>query len=112
MRKPHPTSVLLLGPAPPPYGGMALQGRLLQTLLRADGITAHFAPSNPPLSGRAAFLSRIKGIRTLLRAVLLWKTLWREVPRADVVHVLAASWLYFFVVVYPAVVIGRYRKKR
>jgi glycosyltransferase involved in cell wall biosynthesis len=52
-------------------------------------------------------VQRIPGLRTLLRAVLIWPRLWAAARRVDVVHVLAASWLYFFMAVYPAVLVGR-----
>jgi glycosyltransferase involved in cell wall biosynthesis len=37
---------------------------------------------------------------------------WGRAGKVDVVHVLACSWLYFFLIVSPAVLIGRLRGKR
>jgi glycosyltransferase involved in cell wall biosynthesis len=91
---------------------MALQGRLLEKLLRADGLDVRFVPSNLPLSGRFRFFGRFWGVRTAVRWVLVWIELWKQARHADVVHILAASWLYFFAVVAPAVLAGRLRGKR
>ena len=102
--------VLLVAPSPPPYGGMALQARQLERLLRQDGVTVLFSASNFPLPG---WLHRfdLPVFRTVLRGVLIWRKLWKEASQVDVVHVLAASWLYFFLVVYPAIIVGRLRRK-
>jgi len=104
--------VLLVAPAPPPYGGMALQARLLEKLLKGDGNTVSFLQSNVPFPGWLGFLSRVPGLRTLARATIFLAKLCTEVRRAEVLHIFAASWVYFFVVVYPAVMVGRLFGKR
>jgi glycosyltransferase involved in cell wall biosynthesis len=105
-------SVLLIAPAPPPYGGMALQAKLLEKYLRRDGLTVVFFPANFSLPKWLGPLSGIPGLRTLLRAILIWMKLWCQMQQVEVVHVLAASWLYFFLVVCPAITVGRVRGKR
>jgi glycosyltransferase involved in cell wall biosynthesis len=107
-----PGRVLLVAPSPPPYGGMALQARLLEKLLQRDGADVVFLASNFALPGWFGALARIPGVRTGLRALLIWPKLWRLMPQVGVVHVMAASWLYFFVVVCPVVVVGRIHGKR
>lgn len=104
--------IVLLAPVPPPSGGMALQARQLEALLRADGNSVVLVPSNYPLPARLRFAERMRGVRAVFRSLLLWAALWRELGRADVLHVLAASWLYFFIVVYPAVLLAWLRGKR
>jgi glycosyltransferase involved in cell wall biosynthesis len=104
--------VLVVAPAPPPYGGMALQARLLERMLRADGHSVAPLASNAPFPGRLRVLERIRGARPFLRSILTSARLWKEAPLADVIHVLAASWLYFLLVVAPAVMIGRMRGVR
>jgi phenylacetate-CoA ligase len=104
--------IVLLAPVPPPSGGMALQARQLESLLRADGNSVVLVPSNYPFPAGLRFAERIRGLRAALRSLLLWVALWRELGRADILHVLAASWLYFFIVVYPAVLLGWLRGKR
>ena len=104
--------ILLVAPSPPPYGGMALQARLLERLLRADGHLVTFSASNFPLPNWLRFLERIPGLRTIARMAAIGPKLWIEAGDAEVVHVLAASWWYFFLVVSPAVIVGRLRRKR
>jgi glycosyltransferase involved in cell wall biosynthesis len=103
--------ILLIAPVPPPYGGMALQAQLLASFLRRDGVTVLSLPANFALPRWLGPLRNTPGIRTLLRAVLIWVELWRRMAQVDIVHVLAASWLYFFLVVCPAIVVGRIRRK-
>lgn len=104
--------VLVIAPSPPPYGGMALQARLLEKLLRSDGNEVEFFPANFAYPGSRGRFGRLPGIRTALRAVVIWFTLWGPVRRAEVIHIFAASWLYFYMVVYPAVLLGRACGKR
>jgi glycosyltransferase involved in cell wall biosynthesis len=98
-------TVVLVSPSPPPYGGMALQAGLLGKLLRVDGFTVRLFPSNFRLPGP---LERVPGLRTLARLCMIWWKLSGEARGAAVVHVFAASWAYFFLVVWPSVVVGRY----
>jgi glycosyltransferase involved in cell wall biosynthesis len=100
---------MIVAPQLPPYGGMALQAQLLVRLLRADGHEVVFFPSNFRVAGP---LGRIPGVRTMVRYLLTWWKLCQQVGSVDIVHVLAASWLYFFAVVTPATIVGKMRRKR
>ena len=104
--------VLLFAPAVPPYGGMALQAQQLLQRLSADQLRPAFLATNFPLPSPLGPLNRVPGLRTSIRAALVWPRLWFAVRRVDVVHVFAASWWYFFLSVVPAVVVGRIRRKR
>ena len=104
--------VLVIAPVPPPYGGMALQAQQLERLLRGDGVEVSTLASNFALPSALRVLDRVPVVRTCLRAGLIWVKLWARVRHVDVVHIFAASWLYFFVAVYPAVVVGWARGKR
>lgn len=104
--------ILLVAPSPPPYGGMALQARQLTARLKQDGNLVEFLASNFEFSGKLKFVERLPVIRTAARAALIWVLLWRRMRSVDIVHILAASWLYFFLVVSPAVLVGRLRGKR
>ena len=108
---PNAVRVLLIAPVPPPYGGMALQAGLLRRLLSEDGAAVELLGYNRAFS-RFIFLERIRGVRTVLRTLLFCSRFWRQARNADVVHILAASWLYFFLVVCPAVFLARLRRKR
>jgi glycosyltransferase involved in cell wall biosynthesis len=102
-------TVVLVAPSPPPYGGMALQAGLLEKLLRVDGCNVRLFSSNFPLPGS---LERIPGVRTMARYCMIWRRLNRELRGAALVHVFAASWAYFFLVVWPAVLVSRFRRAR
>lgn len=104
-----PRRIILVAPIPPPYGGMALQALQLARLLREDGHDVSLCSANPPLPRPFHFIERLPGLRTLVRAAVIWGNLWRLAARAEVIHVLAASWVYFLMVVYPAGVIARLR---
>jgi len=91
---------------------MQLQAELLTKMLRADGVRVIPMAANPPFPRSVCFIERLRGVRPLARGVLFCIRLWRELAETDVVHVLAASWLYFFLVVYPAVFLSRLRGKR
>jgi glycosyltransferase involved in cell wall biosynthesis len=85
---------------------MALQAQLLEKLLRRDGHSVIFFPSNFHFPQRMEFLRKVPGLRTLIRAILICPKLLRQARCAEVVHILAASWSYFFLVVYPAVLVA------
>ncbi len=104
--------VLLVGPKVPPYGGMALQARLMQELMNGEGISAEFLASNLPFPESLRFLERLRGARPFFRSAVFSWELWKMLDRVEVLHILACSWLYFFVIVCPAVLIGRLRRKR
>jgi glycosyltransferase involved in cell wall biosynthesis len=104
--------VLIVAPVPPPYGGMALQALLLQRMLLNDGVPAEVLGYNRPFTPRFQALERVPAVRTFLRAARFCFQFWISAGKADVVHILASSWLYFFLIVCPAVLIGRIRRKR
>lgn len=81
--------IALVGPLPPPAGGMANQTAQLAALLRADGahvqLLAVNAPWLPP------WLARIRYLRAALRLpVHLWR-LWRTANSVDLFHIMANS---------------------
>jgi glycosyltransferase involved in cell wall biosynthesis len=104
--------ILLIGPKVPPYGGMALQGKLMQELMTAEGIPVQYLASNLSFPKALALCDRLRGIRPFLRSMVFCFTLWRMLGETDVVHILACSWLYFFVIVCPAIAISRLRGRR
>ncbi len=99
--------LLLVGPVPPPSGGMANQTRQLRELLQAAGAQVDLLPTNPPY--RPAWVGRLQGARALLRLLGYVAALWREVPRAQVVHVMANSGWSWHLFAVPAVWVARLR---
>ena len=99
--------VLLVAPSPPPYGGMAIQAGLLQKFIREDGHEVIFVSASPIFPRGLRWAASIWGLRTAIRALLIWVRLLAGAARAEVVHILGASWLYFATIVCPAVLVGR-----
>jgi glycosyltransferase involved in cell wall biosynthesis len=90
---------------------MQLQADLLRKLLSAEGFRVTAVPSNPAFPRYLQFLEIFRGVRPFARAVVFCFRFWRALSQSDVVHVMAASWLYFFLVVCPAVCLSRLRRK-
>jgi glycosyltransferase involved in cell wall biosynthesis len=111
IKTPRPP-IVVIAPQAPPYGGMALQAEKLVRLLRREGHSVAYVASNLPFPKRLGFVDGLRGVRPFVRAVLIANRLRSELRRAEVVHVLAASWLYFFLVVAPAVLLARLSGKR
>jgi len=91
----------LVGPIPPPAGGMAMQTQQLAELLQ--GAQAHVVtvPTNSPY--RPAWVARIRGMRALFRLVPYLAALWRTAGRCDVVHVMANSGWSWHLFAAPAI---------
>ena len=84
-----PLRLGLVGPMPPPNGGMAMQTQQLARLLGAENIDVRRLATNAPY--RPAVIGRVKGIRALFRLVpYLWQV-WCLAGRVDVIHVMANS---------------------
>ena len=91
--------LLIVSPVAPPYGGMALQAAQIGRLLRTDGNSVEVFASN----FACPWGTGIRFVRTIVRLLLIWPKLWRAAAKVDCVHILAASWFYFFAVVVPSV---------
>jgi glycosyltransferase involved in cell wall biosynthesis len=102
-------AIAIVGPMPPPLGGMALQALALHQHLLKEAIPNRFIVTNPELPPA---LARLKGVRTVIQTAIYANDLFRALPRASVVHILGASYFYFFSRVAPAVVIARILRKR
>jgi glycosyltransferase involved in cell wall biosynthesis len=99
--------VLLVGPVPPPAGGMANQTRQLGELLRAAGAQVELLSTNPPY--RPAWVAALKGLRAGFRLVAYVLALWRQVGRVQVVHVMANSAWSWHLFAAPAVWVSHLR---
>jgi glycosyltransferase involved in cell wall biosynthesis len=104
--------VVIVAPVPPPYGGMALQATLLARLLAEEGIAVEVLGHNHPFPRRFRLLESIPGLRTLVRTLVFAGRIWRRASANCVIHVFACSWLYFFLIVSPAVLVGRLKGTR
>jgi len=96
--------VALVGPLPPPAGGMANQTRQLARLLDGEGLIVEVVRTNesPPV-----WLKEVRGIRAALVAARFLPRLYGAVRRADFVHLMANSWWSFHLFATPTVGIAR-----
>jgi phenylacetate-CoA ligase len=99
--------IALIGPLPPPAGGMANQTAQLAGLLRDAGAEVELVQVNPPW--RPACAANLRGLRAMLRLPpYLWR-LWRAAGRAQLFHVMANSGWSWHLFAVPAIWIGRMR---
>jgi len=87
---------------------MAVQGALLERKLRESGVAARRLPTNPELGA----LARVRFVRWFVAHARFLTSLVREVVQSDVVHVLGASWFYFFARVVPSIVVAQSLNRR
>lgn len=79
----------LVGPLPPPYGGMANQTRQLERLLKQEGITVDLVQVNAPY--QSVWIGRIWGVRAVFRLVPYLIHLWQAASKVQLFHVMANS---------------------
>ncbi len=103
----HWPAVCVVGPLPPPSGGMANQCEQLLRLLRADGVSVELVRTNPPY--RPHWIGGVPLLRAGFRLLPYLLQLWRAIGRAAVVHVLANSGWAWHLFAVPAIVVARWR---
>lgn len=79
----------LVGPMPPPNGGMAMQTEQLMRLLRGEGVEVTFVPVNEPY--RPAFIAKVPGVRALFRLFPYLLKVWRTTGQVSAIHLMANS---------------------
>lgn len=79
----------LIGPVPPPNGGMALQTRQLAELLGSEGLQVELLPTNAPYY--PAWIERLPVIRAVFRLLPYLFRCWTLAGRVDVIHLMANS---------------------
>lgn len=99
--------VCVVGPLPPPSGGMANQCEQLGRLLKAEGVQVELVQTN--VAYRPAWVGHVPGLRAAFRLVPYLLALWRGVGGAQVVHVLANSGWAWHLLAAPALLIARWR---
>jgi glycosyltransferase involved in cell wall biosynthesis len=101
-------TVGLVAPTLQLLGGHAVQAaRLLKTWQADSEVQLRLVPINPPLPSLLTPLGSVKYLRTVLRAIQFWRSLLRQMPSVDVLHVFATSNTSFFLTAAPAIVVGR-----
>ncbi|MET0266178.1 MAG: glycosyltransferase [Duganella sp.] len=93
----------LVGPLPPPSGGIANQTLQLARLLREAGAKVELVQVNPPYP---RWVARLRGLRALQRLPSYMWRLWHVAGRVDLLHVMANSGWSWHLFAAPAIWIG------
>jgi len=94
-------------------GGQAVQAaRLRQGLRRLRGVVVGFVPINPRLPGLLHLLQRVRYLRTVVTSVRYVWMLLTSLAGYDIVHVFAASYFSFLLAPTPAILVGKWRRKK
>lgn len=96
----------LVGPLPPPAGGMANQTLQLARLLREEGAAVELIQVNRPY--RPAWAGKIRGVRAVFRLIPYLLQLWRSARKVDLFHVMANSGWSWHLFAAPAVWVARF----
>ena len=97
----------LVGPLPPPHGGMSNQTRQLAHLLAESRVTVEVVRTNAPYS--PAWVASLRGVRALVRLLPYLLRLWRCAGRVDLMHVMANSGWAWHLFAAPAIWIASLR---
>jgi glycosyltransferase involved in cell wall biosynthesis len=100
--------VAIVAPTLEILGGHSVQAAAMLDGWRHDpDVEAWLVPINPPPPAWLAPLARVRYGRTLVTQLAYWPRLWRELRRADVVHVFSASYTSFLLAPLPAWLVAR-----
>ena len=98
----------LVGPLPPPAGGMANQTLQLAELLRGAGAFVTQIPTNAPY--RPAWIGGVPMVRAFSRLLPYLAALLRAAGSSDVFHVMANSGWSWHLFARPAILVARMRR--
>lgn len=97
----------LVGPLPPPNGGMAMQTEQLARLLALEGVEVELLPTNAPY--RPVWVERVRGLRALFRLFPFLVRVWSLAGRVDLVHLMANSGWSWQLFAAPVIWLCRWR---
>ena len=97
----------VVGPLPPPSGGMANQCEQLVRLLNAEGTVVQLVCTNAPYC--PALAGRVPVLRAGVRLLPYLLRLWRTAGQVDVLHVFANSGWAWHLCVLPALLVAKLR---
>ncbi len=104
-----PIKVTLVGPIPPPAGGMAMQtAQLLRLLAENNQLEVTLVAVNPPY--RPRWVSKIPLLRAVFRLIPYFWQLHKTFKQTDVVHLMANSGWAWHLFAAPAIWIAHWHK--
>lgn len=99
----------LVGPLPPPFGGMANQTRQLAELLRKEGASVYLIQTNADY--RPVVIARVPFVRAFFRLIAYLAELWRVTRVCNILHIMANSGWSWHLFAVPAIWIAKARKR-
>lgn len=101
-------AICIVGPLPPPSGGMGNQCEQLVRLLREDGVSVILVRTNELYW--PAWIGHLPGVRAIARLIPYLVALWTSAGKVQVMHVLANSGWAWHLFAAPAIWIARVRR--
>lgn len=98
----------IVGPLPPPSGGMANQFEQLIRLLQLENMKVENVQTNCPYW--PPFVGRIPVVRAVFRLVPYTVNLWKTAGRVSVMHINANSGWAWYLFALPAVIVAHMRE--
>ena len=100
--------VAIVAPSMGILGGQAVQAdRLIRSWADDPDVAAWLVPINPLPGGALRRAVDIKYLRTIVTQLIYWPLLFRQLARADIVHVFSASYFSFLLAPRPALIVAR-----
>tara|TARA_R110001592_G_scaffold246427_1_gene508242 strand:+ start:67712 stop:68803 length:1092 start_codon:yes stop_codon:yes gene_type:complete len=98
----------VVGPLPPPAGGMATQTRQLVNLLGDEQVDVTLVQNNKPY--RPKLIENVKGFRALFRLIPYLFDVWTLAGKVNVIHLMANSGWSWQLFSAPVIWIGWFKK--
>lgn len=103
------TQLTIVGPLPPPAGGMANQTAKLAELLRGEGLQVNVIQTNPAY--QPAWVGKLPVLRAGVRLWQFFRTLQRELtPQVQLIHLMANSGWSWHLFAAPVIWVARRKK--
>ena len=101
--------IVLVGPLPPPMGGMATQTETLAQKLQAEGASVRVVRTNR--TSTPACLERVRYLRAVFRLLPYVGELLAALRQADLVHVMANSGWSWYLYAVPAIRVAHWYRR-
>ena len=105
--------ICLVSEFPPPAGGIAQQAIILyDNLVQEKNLQIVKVGENDYKGSVFAFFEHVRIVRTIVALIYFYSKLIVKIPRADLIHVFASSYLNFFIFSSPAILFSKIMNKK
>ncbi len=91
---------------------MAIQAQKMVSLLNEAGMKVIAVKTNADLPDGLRFISKVKGLRTMIRLFSFLNNLHKILPHVETVYFLTGFFNFFFWVTYPALILIKLHGKK